>query len=99
MPLAMSSMLLAALIAALVSVPLALFFGKLFARYCSKLNYTMLVRGVIIFLLIMIFLFSGILGLAILAVATLVGMIPPLIGVKRVHLMGCLIVPIILFFL
>lgn len=98
-PMAMASLLLAALIAAFVSVPLALFFGKLFAKYCSKINYPMLVRGVIIFLLIMIFLFSGVLGLAILAIATCVGMIPPLIGVKRVHLMGCLIVPVILFFL
>ncbi len=98
-PLAMASLLLAALIAALVSVPLALFFGKVFAKYCSKLNYTMLVRTVIIFLLAMIILFSGVLGLVILAIATCVGMIPPLIGVKRVHLMGCLIVPVILFFL
>ncbi len=97
-PLAMSSLLLAALVAALVSIPLALFFGKLFAKYCSKLNYTMLVKTVIIFLLAMIILFSGILGLAILAIATCIGMIPPLIGVKRVHLMGCLIVPVILFF-
>ncbi len=98
-PLAMSSLLLAALIAALVSIPLALFFGKLFAKYCSKINYPMLVKTVIIFLLAMIILFSGALGLAILAIATCVGMIPPLIGVKRVHLMGCLIVPVILFFI
>lgn len=98
-PLAMSSLLLAAFIAALVSIPLALFFGKLFAKYCSKLNYPMLVKTVIIFLLAMIILFSGALGLVILAIATCVGMIPPLIGVKRVHLMGCLIVPVILFFI
>ncbi|MCK5396842.1 MAG: tripartite tricarboxylate transporter permease, partial [Thermoplasmata archaeon] len=98
-PMAMSALLLAALIAALVSIPLALFFGKIFAKYCSKINYTMLVRTVIIFLLAMIILFSGVLGLAILAIATCVGMIPPLIGVKRVHLMGCLIVPVILFFI
>ncbi len=98
-PMAMSSLLLAALIAALVSIPLALFFGKIFAKYCSKINYTMLVRTVIVFLLAMIILFSGVLGLVILAIATCVGMIPPLIGVKRVHLMGCLIVPVILFFI
>ena len=97
-PLAMSSLLLSALVAAIVSIPMALLFGKVFAKYCSKINYTMLVKCVIIFLLVMIVLFSGVLGLAILAVSTCVGMIPPLIGVKRVHLMGCLIVPVILFF-
>jgi TctA family transporter len=98
-PLALSALLLSALIAAIVSIFLALYFGKLFAKYCSKLNYTRLVKGVIIFLIVMVVLFSGALGLAILAISTCIGMIPPLIGVKRVHLMGCLIVPVILFFL
>jgi len=98
-PMAMAALIMAALIAALVSIPLALFFGKLFARYCSRINYKMLVKGVIVFLFAMIITFSGALGLAILGIATCVGMIPPLIGVKRVHLMGCLIVPVIMFFL
>ena len=98
-PLALSALLLSAVIAAVVSIFLALYFGRLFARYCSKLNYTRLVKGVIMFLIVMVVLFSGVLGLTILAISTCVGMIPPLIGVKRVHLMGCLIVPVILFFL
>ncbi|MDO9537169.1 MAG: tripartite tricarboxylate transporter permease [Thermoplasmata archaeon] len=98
-PMAMSALLLSALVAAIVSVPLALFFGKLFAKHCSRINYTLLVKSVIILLLVMVLLFSGVLGLIILAVATCVGMIPPLIGVKRVHLMGCLIVPVIMFFI
>ena len=98
-PMALAALLLSALIASFAAVFLALFFGKLFAKHCSKFNYTRLVKSVIIFLVIMVFLFSGVLGLAILAISTCVGMIPPLIGVKRVHLMGCLIVPVILFFL
>ncbi len=98
-PLALSALLLSALIAAIVSIFLALFFGKLFAKHCSRINYTRLVRGVIVFLVVMVLLFSGVLGLMILVISTCVGMIPPLIGVKRVHLMGCLIIPVILFFL
>jgi putative membrane protein len=98
-PMALTALLLSALIAAIVSIFLALFFGKLFAKYCSRMNYPRLVKGVIIFLVFMVLLFSGVLGLAILVISTCVGMIPPLIGVKRVHLMGCLIVPVILFFL
>jgi len=98
-PMAMSALLVSAVVAGTVSVPLTLLFGKLFARKCSKLNYALLVKSVIVFLVVMIALFAGVLGLVILAVSTCVGMIPPLIGVKRVHLMGCLIVPIILFFL
>ncbi len=98
-PMAMASLLLAALVAALVSIPLALFFGRLFARYCSRINYKKLVKTVIVFLFAMVLVFSGFFGLAILGIATCVGMIPPLIGVKRVHLMGCLILPVILFFI
>jgi TctA family transporter len=98
-PLAMSALLFSALLAAIVSVPLTLFFGKLFARYCSRINYELMVKSVIMLLLVMVALFAGALGLAILAVATCVGMIPPLIGVKRVHLMGCLIIPVIIFFI
>ncbi|MBU4072347.1 MAG: tripartite tricarboxylate transporter permease, partial [Candidatus Thermoplasmatota archaeon] len=86
-PLAMSALIFSALVAAIVSVPLALFFGKLFARHCSRINYSLMVKSVIVLLLVMVLLFSGVLGLAILAVAICVGMIPPLIGVKRVHLM------------
>ncbi|KYK31153.1 MAG: hypothetical protein AYK23_00770 [Candidatus Proteinoplasmatales archaeon SG8-5] len=98
-PLALSALLLSALVAAIVSIFLALYFGRLFAKYCTKINYTRLVRGVIIFLIVMVALFSGALGMVILVISTCIGMIPPLIGVKRVHLMGCLIVPVILFFL
>ncbi len=98
-PLAMSALLFSALLAAIVSVPLTLFFGKIFARHCSRINYSFMVKSVIFLLLVMVILFAGVLGLVILLVATCVGMIPPLIGVKRVHLMGCLIVPVIIFFI
>jgi putative membrane protein len=98
-PMAMAALLISALVAAIVSVPLALFFGRLFAKHCSRINYKSLVKGVIVFLLIMVTLFSGVLGLLILGISMCVGMIPPLIGVKRVYLMGCLIIPVILFFM
>jgi TctA family transporter len=98
-PIGMSALLVSALVAGIVSVPLTLFFGRLFAKRCSSVNYKLLVKSVIIFLLVTVTLFSGAFGLVILAISTCVGMIPPLIGVKRVHLMGCLIVPVILFFM
>lgn len=98
-PMAMSALLFSALLAAIISVPLTLFFGKIFAKHCSRINYKLMVKSVIILLLVMVTLFAGALGMVILAVATCVGMIPPLIGVKRVHLMGCLIIPVIIFFI
>lgn len=98
-PLQMSLMLFSVLLAAIVAYGLTHVMGKMFARRFSRVPYKKLVMGVLSYLVIMIFLFSGPLGLAVGGVATCIGMIPPLIGVKRVHLMGCLILPIMTFFL
>lgn len=98
-PLELSSLLVAAVVAGIVAMFLTLYFGKLFARHCSKIDYQRLVWGVVVFLLAMTLIFSGLLGLLILAVSTCIGLIPPMLGLKRVHLMGCLVLPVIVFFL
>ncbi|MCK4757516.1 MAG: tripartite tricarboxylate transporter permease [Thermoplasmata archaeon] len=98
-PLELASLLFAALIASIVALWLTLKFGRIFAKNFSKINYQKMVLGVIIFLIVMIAIFSGVLGLAILGITTFMGFIPPLVGVKRVHLMGSLVVPVILYFL
>jgi TctA family transporter len=98
-PFQMSLMLFSVLLAAIVAYGLTHVMGKMFAKRFSRVPYKKLVMGVICYLVIMIFLFAGPLGLVVGGVATCIGMIPPLIGVKRVHLMGCLILPIMTFFL
>ncbi len=98
-PQAMALMFISTLISAIFALFLTLYWGKRFARVCNRIAYQKLIHGVIIFLLAMILLFSGIFGLLIAGIATCIGLIPPLVGVRRVHLMGCLIIPIILFFL
>lgn len=40
---------------------------------------------------------SGWVGLALFAVATLVGLLPPRLGVARLHLTGCLLIPVLAF--
>lgn len=42
---------------------------------------------------------TGLRGLFLLATACTLGVMPPLVGVRRIHLMGCLLVPISLMFL
>jgi len=98
-PVGMSLMLVSVLIAAIVALFLTLYFGKIFARVANKFPYKKMVATVMIFLIIMIFFLSGPIGMAIAAVATCIGLIPPLIGLSRVHLMGVLMLPIMLFFL
>jgi len=42
---------------------------------------------------------SGKYGILILLVSTSLGIVPPLVGVGRNHLMGCLLLPVILYFI
>ncbi len=96
-PLELASLLLAALVASIVALWLTLKFGRIFAINFSKIDYEKLVWVVIIFLIGMIGIFSGLLGLVILGITTFMGFIPPLMGIKRVHLMGSLVLPVIVY--
>ena len=89
------------LIAVLFSSVLAYFAtlaaGKMAAKHINRIPYKKLVWSIIIFIVGLVFLFNGPLGLCILAVSTLAGMIPPLVGVRRSHLMGVLLIPVMLY--
>ncbi|MFC1742085.1 tripartite tricarboxylate transporter permease [Nanoarchaeota archaeon] len=89
----------AALIAGATSTLLALKISKLFARAMEKVNYTIVASGVILLITILVFYFSGPLGILVLIVSTGIGIIPGLTGTARNHQMGCLILPVILFFM
>jgi len=78
---------------------LAINLSKIFSRLIVKVNYTYLCLSIISLITILVFLLCDFLGLFILVVSTLVGMIPPLKGVGRNHMMGVLILPVILYFM
>ncbi|MBW2989627.1 tripartite tricarboxylate transporter permease, partial [Candidatus Woesearchaeota archaeon] len=90
--------LLAALVAGCIASILALFFARVFSRLIVRVNYRILCIIIILFITLMALYFSGIIGLLILITSTAIGIIPPEIGVKRSHAMGCLLLPVILFF-
>ena len=90
--------LFAALVAGCVATLLALFFAKVFSKMIVKVNYKFLCLGIITFITLIAFYFSGFIGLLILVTSTAIGIIPGLLGVKRSHAMGCLLLPVILFF-
>jgi len=90
--------LFAALIAGCIAALLALFFARVFSKLIVKVDYKKLVIGIISFITLMVVYFSGLIGLLILVTSTAVGIIPGLLGVKRSHAMGCLLLPVILFF-
>jgi putative membrane protein len=93
------SQLLLILLSILVSSVLAYFMtirlGRLFAKHFHRVPYRKLVASVIILLVVLVLFMAGPLGLAIMAIAAFLGLIPSMVGVKRVHLVGCLILPIL----
>ena len=91
--------LVVALIAGSVGVVLTLFFAKHFARWMENVNYSYLCLCVIGFIVVLVPIISGWVGLLVLVVSTCAGMIAPLTQVSRSNAMGCLLVPVILWFL
>jgi putative membrane protein len=65
------------------------------ARTISKLNYRMLCLGVLAFLVAMTCAFTGVFGLFIFFLSTVVGLIAPVAGIHKTHAMGVLMLPLI----
>jgi len=78
---------------------LALYLTRIFIKLVEKVNYSYLAISVIMLITILVFYFSSWMGLFILVVATAIGIIPNIVNVKRSHSMGCLMLPVILFFI
>ncbi len=88
-----------ALVAGSIATFLTLEFAKLFARGISKLNYRYLCLGIIALVTILTIPLSGIFGLLVLFTGTSIGIVAALKGIRKMHLMGCLLLPVILYFL
>lgn len=91
-------MLLAAVLIALgIGTWLTLSLTKVFAKLMTKINYKKLCISIIIFVTGLVLFMTSWQGLLIYLTATSLGLLPPLKNVGRSHMMGCLLVPIILF--
>jgi putative membrane protein len=89
----------AALFATGLAAVLALRLTSWFSGVIQKLDYKKLSWGIIIFLAVMVGGMTGLFGLFVLGVSTGVGLLAPLWGVKRSHLVGVLMIPVILYYL
>ncbi len=85
------------LIALGIGTYLTLALTKVFAKLMTKINYKKMCIGIIIFVTTLVILLTGWQGLLIYLTATSLGLLPPLKNVGRSHMMGCLLLPIILF--
>ncbi|MBW2999896.1 tripartite tricarboxylate transporter permease [Candidatus Woesearchaeota archaeon] len=91
--------LCAALLAGCAGVYLGLKIGKAFSSLISKVNYKKLVISIIVLITLLVIVMTGPLGLLVLLVSTAVGIIPAEVKVTRTHSMGCLLLPVIMYFL
>ena len=87
------------LISGIISFFLTKIVTKVFSKYINKVNYSILSIGTLIFLVIIVLIFSGFLGLVVLLASTFTGIYFNTLPVKKTHMMGCLLVPTILYYL
>ena len=78
---------------------LGILISRGFSKLIAKVNYKALVIGIIAFIFILTILICNPIGLVILVISTAIGIIPPEKGLPRIHSMGCLLVPIISYFI
>jgi len=89
-------MLLSVAVASLIGYLATIHSGKVMARMISRVNIRKMNAAIVILIVILVIMMTGAWGVLVLLVSTLIGMIPICAGTGRVHLSGCLLVPVIL---
>lgn len=91
--------LIVVVISGIVSFFLAGSLAKFFSQRMKKVNYVSLSLITLLILVVIVFLVSGFLGFLILIASTFTGIYSISLGVRRTNMMGCLLVPTIIFYL
>ncbi|MBW2994280.1 tripartite tricarboxylate transporter permease [Candidatus Woesearchaeota archaeon] len=87
-----------ALIVGGIATILTLKIAKLFAFMIEEINYNMISGFILLFIIGLAFYFSGFIGLLVLFISTALGIIPQITGACRSNAMGCLLLPVITFY-
>jgi putative membrane protein len=95
----MAQMMIMAVIVVLASYLATIAAAQLAARSISSLNYPRLCIIVLVFLLAMTYAFTGIFGLFVFFLSTIVGLIAPVAGIHRIHARGVLMLPLIVMYI
>ncbi|HUT00515.1 MAG TPA: tripartite tricarboxylate transporter permease [Candidatus Thermoplasmatota archaeon] len=99
MPVGLTYLLMFLVLSGSLSYFFTIYLGRLFARKFHIIPYRTLVGLTLLFVCVLVVLFTGPLGLIVLFTATSIGFLPICWGVRRSHCMGILLIPIILYFL
>lgn len=89
-------LIIAILSSALLASIITLSVSKRVSRIIPRINYSFVSIAVLLFLISIILAITGPLGLLILIASTALGIVAQMQGIRKSHLMGCLIIPVIL---
>ena len=85
------------LAAGLLAMPMMKYVGKGMLRLHAAIPLQQMVMGVILFVVALVWLTTGFVGIGVLIIGTLIGLLPPRIGIRRSHGMGIILVPIMIY--
>jgi len=91
--------LIIVLISGIISYYLGIFFSKKIARNLNKINYSKISLATLILLVLLVLVFSRLTGILIFLSSTLLGIYCIQSKVRRINLMGSLLIPTILLYL
>jgi len=89
-------MLLSVVIASVIGYVASIRSGKMISERISKIDIKKLNMTVLVMIVILTILLTGVWGIAVLLISSVIGMIPLNAGIGRVHLSGCLLIPVVL---
>ncbi|WIV66499.1 tripartite tricarboxylate transporter permease [Natrialbaceae archaeon AArc-T1-2] len=95
-PLSLPVLVGAVLVAGLIGFVLVIVLGDYYLEAVGRLEYWRISVAVLALLFVLSYLFTGIVGIGIFAVAAVIGMVPVRFRARRVHLMGVLIGPLMI---
>jgi len=88
-----------ALLAGSTAVFLTIYISRMFCTIITKVNYQKLTIGIILLITLMTIILTGPLGLLVLIISTALGLVPAITKTTRTHAMGCLLLPVVFYFL
>ncbi|MCX6741767.1 MAG: tripartite tricarboxylate transporter permease [Candidatus Pacearchaeota archaeon] len=93
------TLLIVSLIVGVFAFFISLILAKEFSTIIKKVNYKWLCFAILLFLIILTPIISNWWGLLVLLTATALGIFCSLIGIKKIFLMGALLLPVIIYYL
>ena len=83
--------------AGLISVPIMMKVGRAMLKLHELIPLRTLVMSVLIFIAMLSWMTTGWIGMGVLITGTVLGLMPPRIGIRRSHGMGIILVPIMIY--